>query len=77
MHARGNSTHASTDCSIYQLDPEDGTRGSALASGAWGTNRSLSTAITSADDAVALVTISPGAVITPIIFSVMLTLAEV
>ena len=78
MYARGNSTHASTDCSIYQLDPEDGTRGSALASGVWGTNRSLSTAITSADDAVALVVLTPEALTaTAIIFSVMLTLAEV
>ena len=75
MYARGNVT-SSTDCSIFQLDPTDGTRGSALASGIWGTNRSLSTAITSADDAVALVVVDNNAN-TDIIYSVKLTLALV
>tara|TARA_R100001594_G_scaffold39185_3_gene70677 strand:+ start:74 stop:1315 length:1242 start_codon:yes stop_codon:yes gene_type:complete len=75
MHAYGNTTSL-TDASIYQLDPTDGTRGSALASGAWNQNRSLSTAITSADDAVALVVLNPNAA-TDIIYSVKLTLALV
>ena len=75
MHARGSVT-SSTDCSIFQLDPTDGTRGSALASGIWGTNRALSTAITSADDAVALVVVDNNAA-TDIIYSVKLTLALV
>ena len=75
MHAYGNTT-SSTDASIYQLDPTDGTRGSALASGEWNTNRSLSTAITSADDAVVLVVVDNNAN-TDIIYSVKLTLALV
>jgi len=75
MHARGSVT-TGTDCSIYQLDPTDGTIGAALASGVWGTNRSLSTAITSANDAVALIELDIDAA-TDIIYSVMLTLAEV
>ena len=75
MHARGSVT-SSTDASIYQLDPEDGTRSSALASGAWGIDRALSSAIESADDKVALVVLNPNAA-TDIIFSVKLTLALV
>ena len=75
MYARGSVT-SSTDASIYQLDPEDGTRGSALASGEWGTNRVLSSAIESADDKVVLVVLNPNAA-TDIIFSVKLTLALV
>ena len=75
MHAYGNTT-ALTDASIYQLDPNDGTRGSALASGPWNSIRTLSTAITSADDAVVLVVLNPNAD-TDIIYSVKLILAEV
>jgi hypothetical protein len=75
IHAYGNVT-ALTDASIYQLDPTDGTRGSALAAGIWGTTRELSTHITSANDAVALVVLDNNAA-TDIIYSVKLTLAEV
>jgi len=75
MHAYGNTT-SNTDASIYQLNPTDGTRGSALATGTWNTNRSLSSAITSSDTSVVLVTLNPNAS-TDIIYSVKLTLALV
>ena len=75
MHAYGNTT-SSTDASIYQLNPTDGTRGSALATGTWNSDRTLSTAITSSNTAVALVTLNPNAS-TDIIYSVKLTLATV
>ena len=75
IHAYGSAT-SSTDASIYQLDPTDGTRGSALASGEWDTNRALSADIESADDKVALVVLNPNAA-TDIIYSVKLTLALV
>ena len=60
MHAYGNTTSL-TNASIYQLDPTDGTRGITLAGGVWNSNYALSTAITSADDAIAVVVLNPNA----------------
>ena len=70
------SVSTGTNGSVYQLNPQNGTRGSALASGVWGTNRTLTAAIANHDERAALIVLEPDAA-TDIVYSVKLTLATI